>query len=207
MENRDQYGTVLDPEGKTIEVAQGYVSMRIFDAETRKTIKIIKGHNTVVNDARRAAARNFARLAPDFRVQQYRCGYSDVAGNYWDSVNNKPLEVPFDDNTPLIQYTGAEPDHYFHTQADIDGTQGLHFVGVGNPLAASNIPLAIDYPFNSDEYACRLFIELDGGVSTGAIFDTVEIILANGWRFAARWTFPIEKQTNWGLAIEHLVLF
>lgn len=204
----------IDRDGKLVrEIAQGYVCFTAFDPVTRKIIKRWRGHNTVVNDARRSAAAAFAGIAGlvglGFGVKQYRMGYSDVQTLHWDGVNAKPVEVPFTDNTLLTQYTGTQTVDYFHTQADTSGilADGLHWVGSGNPLAQKAIALGVDYPFNADEYAVRLYVELDGNTSVGANFDTVEVVLTNGKRFAARWTYPIVKQANWGLAIEHLILF
>lgn len=204
----------LDRHGKLIrELAQGYVSIRAFDPITRKTIKRWQGHNTVVNDARRSAAAAFANIPGNvglgFNANLYRMGYSNVQGTEWDSVNNKPNEVPFTDNALLPQYDGVLTVDYFHTQASVSGlsANGWQWQGVGQPLIPAAIALGIDYPFNSDEYAVRLYVELDGNTSVGATFDTVEVVTLNGVKFAARWTYPIVKQPNWGLAIEHLVLF
>jgi hypothetical protein len=213
----DQFGpTVLDHEGKPArEIAQGYVRVMAVDERGRKVHdSLIK--NTVVNDARRSAAAAFANMPGlvglGFNVKQYRLGYSNALVNHWDGVNNKPVEAPFTLSTPLIQYPGypVSPNQdYFHTQADVSGllADGLHWVGAASPLANKAISLGVDYPFNSDEYAVRLYVELDATTSVGATFDTVEIILANGRKFAHRWTYPIEKMPGWALAVEHLVLF
>lgn len=207
-------GDLLGPDGKLVkELAQGYVSILVFDAVTRQKIKRYVGRNTVVNDARRAVAAQFANLPGSIglglRVDKYRMGYQNVLADHWDVTNNKPLEVPFTENTPLTEYSGTETVDYWHTQASTSGllADGKHFVGTGNPLAQLAIPLGVDYPFNGDEYAVRLSLELDGATSTGATFDTVEVIMANGAKFAHRWTYPITKQPSWGLAIEHLLLF
>ncbi len=210
---------ILGPDGKPCrEMAQGYVGIVAFDPATRKTIKRWVMKNTVVDDARRSAAAQFSGLPGNigvgFTVEQYRLGFSDVFNQHWD--NDKPEEVPFDDNTPLPEFipTGGSPSGFspaafgfFHTQAHKNGVDGKHFVGFDDPLVDAPIDLGIDYPFNGDEFAVRLFIELDSTHSTLATFDTVEIIMENGAMFAKRFTFPIEKQPNWGLFIEHLILF
>lgn len=214
----DRYrGDLLGPDGQLHpELAQGYVSILIYDAVTGEKIKRFVGRNTVVNDARRSAAAAFANqpglVGLGFNVAYYRAGKQNVLENHWDSVNNVPLEVSFSDNALLTQYPGfiPSPDQdYFHTQASVSGlsADGLHYVGPTSPLAHKAIPLSVEYPFNSDEYAVRLFIDLDGSTSTGATFDTVEVILSNGKKFAKRWTAPITKAANWGLSIEHLLLF
>ena len=97
----------------------------------------------------------------------------------------------------------------FHTQADISGlvADGLHYVGPNVPLAQVVLPVGVTYPFNGDEFAVQLDIQLPSNVSTDATFDTVEVILSNGRKFAHRWTYPIEKQPGWGMAITHLILF
>lgn len=213
--NIDAFGRII-PGFEDRALAQGYVRITAFDAKTRKVIKRWPGFNTVVNDARRSAAAAFANQAGivglGFNVKKYRCGYSNALINHWDSVNNRPLEVPFTDNDLLIQYPGTpvSPNQdFFHTQADVSGllADGLHYVGPNSPLAQKAIPLSVQYPFNADEYAVRLYVELDATTSVGATFDTVEVILANGKRFAARWTYPITKQAGWALGIEHLILF
>ena len=212
----DEFSRIVQAQGKSVrQVAQGYVGIRPFDPVTRKPIpgKGFLMMNTVVNDARRSAAAQFAGLPGNvglgFTVEKYRMGFSDVLEQHWDV--DKPDEVPFEDVTLLPEFTpgGFSPEAfgYYHTQAHINGVDGKHFVGSGDPLAAAPIALGVDYPFNSDEYAVRLFVELDSSHSQLATFDTVEVITTNGKRFAARWTYPIEKQPNWGLFIEHLILF
>lgn len=224
MSDHSQIGKQVENFSKLIEdtkgkkqrqVAQGYVSMVPFDPKTRKPIpgKTQVTCNTVVDDARRSAAAAFSGIPGSiglgFKVEQYRLGYSDVLNNHWDL--DKPQEVPFDDNALLPEYTpgGFSPSGfgYFHTQAHTNGVDGKSFVGFGSSLAAAPIALGVDYPFNGDEFAVRLFVELDETQSSLATFDTVEVITENGARFAARWTYPIEKQANWGLFIEHLILF
>lgn len=214
MKNRvlDAFGA---QDGQDRHIAQGYVRVVAHD-ETGKKVYDSFLQNTVVNDARRSAAAQFAGLPGlvglPFTVKQYRMGYSNALNNHWDNVNNRPLEAPFTYNDLLIQYPGfpVSPNQdYFHTQADVSGllADGLHYVGPSSPLANIALDLGVDYPFNGDEFAVRLYVELDATTSTDAIFDTVEIVLANGKKFAHRWLFPIQKQAGWSLAIEHLVLF
>jgi hypothetical protein len=195
------------------DFAQGYVHIVAHDLSGKKVYDSF-GHNTVVNDARRSAAAAFANLPGNvglgFAVKQYRMGYSNVLANHWDSVNSKPAEAPFTQNTLNIQYPGsATTDEYFHTQADVSGllADGLHWVGSSSPLAQKAISLGVDYPFNGDENAVRLYVELDATTSVGAIFDTVEVVLENGKKFAHRWVNPVTKATSWNLAISHLILF
>lgn len=211
--------SILGPDGKPVrELAQGYVGFVAFDPVTRKPIKRWLMRNTVVDDARRSAAAQFSGLPGNigvgFTVEQYRLGFSDVFNQHFDV--DKPEEVPFNDTVLLPEFipVGGSPSGfspaafgYFHTQAHKNGVDGKHFVGFASPLVAAPIALGIDYPFNADEFAVRLFIELDSTQSTGVTFDTVEVILENGAMFAKRFTFPIEKQPNWGLFIEHLILF
>lgn len=214
----DRYrGDLLGPDGQLLhELAQGYVTILIFNADTGEKIKRYVGHNTVVNTARSSCAAAFANQAGNvglgFAVSKYRMGFQNVLANHWDSVNNVPLEVPFSDTTLLTQYPGFVPSpnqDYFHTQASVSGllADGLQYVGPTSALAQKAIPLSVDYPFNGDDYAVRLSLTLDGSTSTGATFDTVEVVLANGRKFAKRWCYPITKAVNWGLAIEHLILF
>jgi hypothetical protein len=216
MSRHSEYYSPIKPGEVDRELAQGYVRIVAFDPKTRKIIKQIWGPNTVVNDARRSAAAQFANLpgtvGVGFRVDKYRMGYSDVLTNHWDSENNVPLEVPFTENDLLPQYPGSpvSPDQdYFHTQASVSGllADGLEYIGPNDPLAQKAIQLTVDYPFNSDEYAVRLLVELDSSTSVGATFDTVEILMLNGYKFAQRWTHPVTKDAGWGLAIEHLILF
>lgn len=239
----DQYAAdVLDPNTGRLHksLAQGYVSVLVYDAVTKQKVFRHFGKNTVVNDARMAAASAFANLpiisvSPTipvgFSVESYRCGYSDVGPGrqHWDASLSVPLEAPFTQNDPLPQFdpntndfTPGNGQEFFHTQAvhPLSSKPSLHYVGptmaLEDPTAAGNpsgnpvypvIELGVDYPFNSDPHAVRLYIDLPGGISTGAVFDTVEIFLSNGLKFAHRWTASITKQAQWGLAIEHLVLF
>ena len=207
----------LDSFDRKGGIAQGYVRIHCWDVKTGETTyDSFLQKNTVVNDARRSAAAAFANtpglVGLGFQVKQYRCGYSNVLANHWDNVNNKPLEAPFTESIPLIQYPGVpvSPNQdYFHTQADVSGLigDGLEWTGVNTPLAPKAIPLSVVYPFSGDEYCVQLQVSLDALTSVGAAFDTVEIILTNGRKMAHRWTYPITKQPGWGLAIEHLVLF
>lgn len=196
-----------------VNFAQGYVHIVAHD-ETGKKVYDSFGHNTVVNDARRSAAAAFANIPGNvglgFNVKQYRMGYSNVLVNHWDSVNGKPAEAPFTQNTLNIQYPGSPTSsEYFHTQADVSGllADGLHWVGANSPLAQKAISLGVDYPFNGDENAVRLYVELDSTTSVGAVFDTVEVVLANGKKFAHRFVQPVTKSSGWVLGIQHLLLF
>jgi hypothetical protein len=197
-------------------LAQGYVRMVCRDEKTGKITYDSFGHNTVVNDARRSAAAAFAGIPGSvglgFQVKQYRLGYSDVLNNHWDLVNNKPQEAPFTLSDPLIEYPGypvSPNQEYFHTQADVSGllADGLHYVGPNSPLAQIALPLGVTYPFNGDEMAVQLDVELDATTSTDATFDTVEVILSNGRKMAHRWVYPIVKQPSWSMSITHLLLF
>lgn len=197
-------------------IAQGYVRMVCWEEKTGRITFDSKGHNTVVNDARRSAAAAFAGIPGNvglgFKVKQYRLGYSNVLVNHWDTVNNKPLEAPFTLSEPLIEYPGfpVSPNQdFFHTQADISGlaADGLHYVGPNSPLAQIALPVGVTYPFNGDEMAVSLDVQLPSNVSTDATFDTVEVILANGRKFAHRWVYPITKQPGWGMSVQHLILF
>ena len=205
----------LDRFARKSGVAQGYVRICAWD-ETGKKVYDSFGHNTVVNDARRSAAAAFAGqpglVGLGFAVKQYRMGYSDVLTNHWDMVNNVPLEAPFTLNQELIAYPGypvSPSQEYFHTQADVSGltADGLNYVGPNVPLAQIALPLSVTYPFNGDENAVQLEVDLDSNVSTGATFDTVEVILTNGKKFAHRWTTPVTKVAGWKLTISHLLLF
>lgn len=206
MKIRDQFS-------QNREIAQGYVRVKCWDEKTGETTYDSFLQNTVVNDARRSAAAAFANtpglVGLGFNVKKYRLGYSNTLGLHWDSLNNKPLEAPFTQSTLLAQYTGVETVDFFHTQADVSGllADGLHWVGAGNPLAQKAIGLGVVYPFGGDEYAVQLSVALDATTSVGATFDSVEVILSNGRKFATRWTFPIVKQAGWGLSVEHLILF
>lgn len=239
----DQYAAdVMDPETGKLHrsLAQGYVSMLVYEAETRKKLFRIFGKNTVVNDARMAAASAFANqpnisvspaIPVGFTAWYYRCGYSDVGPGrqHWDVNTSTPQEAPFTLNDPLPQFdpntndfTPGNGQEFFHTQAvhSLASMPSLHYVGpsleLEDPAAGGNpsgnpafptIEMGVQYPFNSDPHAVRLYIDLPGGISTGAVFDTVEIILQNGLKFAHRWSTSVTKQAQWGLAIEHLVLF
>lgn len=232
----DRYAAdLIDPQtGKLYpQLAQGYVSMLVYDAKTGEKLFRHFGKNTVVNDARMAAASQFAgqpiitvspAIPVGFQAWYYRCGYSDVGPGrqHWDASIGVPLEAPFDQNDPLPQFqenvnnfTPGNEQEFWHTQAvnPLSSMNSLHFVGLTQPLqdptaaALPPIQMGVQYPFNADPHAVRLFIDLPGGISTDAVFDTVEIFLSNGLKFAHRWTTSITKQAQWGLAIEHLVLF
>lgn len=204
----------LDRFARNGEIAQGYVRLRCWDPLTGKTTyDSLFQKNTVVNDARRSAAAAFANIPGDiglgFQVKQYRMGYSNALANHWDNVNNRPLEAPVTEVTPLPEYDTVLTENYFHTQADVSGllADGLEWNGEGLALTQKAISLGVTYPFNSDEFAVELEVELDALTSVGATFDTVEVILTNGAKFAHRWTYPIQKQPGWALAIQHLILF
>lgn len=203
----------LDRFARQGEIAQGYVRLRCRDESGKVVYDSLLQKNTVVNDARRSAAAAFANIAGSvglgFRVKKYRMGYSNALGLHWDNVNNRPLEAPVTEVTPLVQYTGSQSVDYFHTQADVSGllADGLEFAGIGNPLVQKAIAVGVTYPFNADEYAVELTVTLDALTSVDAVFDTVEVILLNGRKFAHRWTYPITKQAGWSLEISHLILF
>jgi len=238
----DRYtAELMDDNGKLHkQLAQGYQRTIVYDKDTKQRLFQVWGQNTVVNDARMAAASAFANqpithvspaIPVGFQVWQYRCGYSDVGDGrqHWDVSTGTPVEAPFDYNDPIPQFdpnindfTAGNGQEFFHTQAvhPLATEPSLHYVGptfdLEDPAAAGNpsgnppapqIDLGIQYPFNADPHAVRLYVDLPGGISTGAVFDTVEIILQNGLKFAHRWTTPVTKQAQWGLAIEHLVLF
>lgn len=207
MKHTDRYSS---------EFAQGYVRIQCWDEKTGEKTYDSFGHNTVVNDARRSAAASFAGqpglVGLGFSVKQYRLGYSDVLNGHWDTVNNKPQEAPFTLSDPLIAYPGYPVSplvDYFHTQADISGllADGLHYVGPNLPLAQVALPVSVVYPFNSDEMAVQLHVEMDSTISVGATFDTVEVILSNGRKFAHRWLFPCTKVAGWKISVDHLILF
>lgn len=202
----------LDTFDRSSGIAQGYVRMRARDA-TGKIVFDSLGHNTVVNDARRSAAASFANtpgaVGLGFQIKQYRCGFSNALVNHWDTVSNRPLEAPVTQSALLPAYDGVMTAGFFHTQADVSGllADGLAWSVVGSPLVHKAIPVGVIYPFNGDEYAVQLDVVLDDLTSVDATFDTVEIILANGRKFAHRWTHPITKQAGWKLEITHVVLF
>lgn len=206
MKNFDQFA-------RKGEIAQGYVRLVMRDEHGKVVYDSLTAKNTVVNDARRSAAAAFANIPASvglgFQVKQYRCGFSNALALHWDMVNNKPLEAPVTESTPLAQYTGVETVDFFHTQADVSGllVDGLAWAGVGVPLVQKALPLSVVYPFSGDEYAVQLEVTLDALTSVGATFDTVEVILTNGRKFAHRWTYPIQKQAGWALSITHLILF
>ena len=203
----------LDQFARKGEIAQGYVRMVARNEAGKVMYDSLLEKNTVVNDARRSAAAAFANspglVGLGFQAKKYRCGYSNVLANHWDVVNNHPLEAPVTQSTPLVQYTGVEAQDFFHTQADVSGLigDGLAWGGTGNPLVPAAIALGVTYPFNADEYAVQLEVILDALTSVNAQFDTVEVMLANGRKFAHRWTYPITKQAGWALSITHLILF
>ena len=195
-------------------IAKGFVRIRCWDEKTGETTyDSFTQNNTVVNSARESAAAAFANtpgaIGLGFNVKQYRMGYSDVLNSHWDSVNNKPLGAPFTESTPLPQYSGMETENFFHTQADVSGllVDGLQWQGTGVPLAQVALPLGVVYPFNADNYAVELTVDLDATISVGAVFDSVEILMENGAKFAHRWCFPITKQAGWGLSVQHICLF
>jgi hypothetical protein len=206
MKSHDQFA-------RNGEIAQGYVRVVCRDADGKVTYDSLQQKNTVVNDARRSAAAAFANVPGlvglGFQVKQYRCGYSNALVLHWDNVNNRPLEAPVTEVTPLAQYTGVETVDFFHTQADVSGllADGLAWAGTGLPLINKAIPVSVTYPFGGDEYAVELNVTLDALTSVDATFDTVEIMLTNGKKFAHRFTYPIQKQAGWSLSITHLVLF
>lgn len=195
------------------EIAQGYVRLVMRDQDGKIVYDSLTAKNTVVNDARRSAAAAFANtpgaVGLGFNVKKYRAGYSNTLANHWDTVNNRPLEAPVTESTPLAQYTGVETENFFHTQADVSGllADGLAWAGAGLPLVQKALALGVTYPFEGDEYAVQLDVEIDALTSVDATFDTVEVILANGRKMAHRWTYPISKQAGWALQITHLILF
>lgn len=194
-------------------IAKGYVRIRCWEEATGKITYDSFKENTVVNSARESAAAAFANtpgaIGLGFNVKQYRMGYSNVLSSHWDSLNAKPLEAPFTESALLPEYTGVETENYFHTQADVSGllVDGLQWQGVGSPLAQVALPLGIVYPFNADNFAVELTVDLDATISVGAVFDTVEVVLGNGAKFAHRWVAPITKVAGWGLSCTHLCLF
>lgn len=203
----------LDQFNRHGGIAQGYVRMIARDLDGKVVYDSLLQKNTVVNDARRSAAAAFANtpglVGLGFQVKQYRCGYSNTLANHWDMANNRPLEAPVTQNTPLVPYTGVETVDFFHTQADVSGllADGLAWAGTGLPLIQKALPLSVTYPFNADENAVQLSVTLDALTSVGATFDTVEVILSNGRKFAHRWTYPIVKQAGWSCVIDHILLF
>lgn len=195
-------------------IAKGYVRVRCWEEATGKTTyDSFVQENTVVNDARRSAAAAFANtpglVGLGFNVKQLRCGYSNTLTNHWDSVLNKPLEAPFTESIPLPEYSGIEIENFFHTQADVSGllVDGLQWQGVGNPLAQVALPLGVTYPWNADEYAVQVEVDMDSTISVGATFDTVELILQNNRKFSHRWTYQITKMAGWGLSLQWNLLF
>jgi hypothetical protein len=203
----------LDQFNRPGGIAQGYVRMIARDQAGKVVYDSLLQKNTVVNDARRSAAAAFANTAGlvglGFGVKKYRCGYSNTLALHWDNVNNRPLEAPVTETVLLAQYTGVETVDFFHTQADVSGliADGLAWAGTGLPLIQKAIPLSVVYPFNADEYAVQLTVTLDALTSVDASFDTVEVVLSNGVKFAHRWTYPIVKQAGWSLEITHLIMF
>ena len=203
----------IDQFNRPSGIAQGYVRMVARDQSGKVMYDSLLEKNTVVNDARRSAAAAFSNTAGlvglGFGVKKYRCGYSNVLALHWDNVNDRPLEAPVTEVTPLAQYTGVETVDFFHTQADVSGllADGLAWAGTGLPLIQKAIPLSVVYPFNADECAVQLEVTLDALTSVGAQFDTVEVILSNGRKFAHRFTYPITKMAGWQLSVHHILLF
>jgi len=205
---------ITDSFANSDHLAQGYVRVRCWEKATGKITFDSLGENTVVNDARRSAAAAFSgqpgAVGLGFQVKQYRMGFSNVLANHWDSVNNKPQEAPFTMSDLLPAYPGFPvSSDYFHTQADVSGLvgDGLQYLGPNSPLGQVALPLSVTYPFNGDEMAVQLQVALDSNISTDAVFDTVEVILSNGRKFAHRFCYPIQKMPGWGMSVEHLVLF
>ena len=199
-------------------IPQGYIRLWCWDENGKITYDSLKQKNTVVNDARRSAAAAFSNqpglVGLGFNVNQYRCGYSNTLVNHWDPVNNIPLEEPFGNSTLIPEYQAVgspliTTPPYFHTQASVSGlaTDGLQWVGPSSNLVEVALPLSVTYPFNGDECAVQLSVTMGPTISVGATFDTVEVILNNGKKFAGRWVYPITKAASWSLGITHLILF